>query len=364
MGSKTSKQPIYSIYDETSDSTCFEDLCNELVYEIFDYLSYHDIFYAFDTLNRRFHKLVDNYPHYVNLQQHNENDTLPLSKYIHSLKINARYQFSFVNFTSLSSLRYLSISNICIRQLFHVLNIIPLQELECIYLGVCPIDYEYEEKQLAIMQQKILSLGEYKLKKFVCRMKFLGNANELSKNLSSLEYLRIDGCENVSVINDLLDCMPNLKSCRLSLLQPVRVKSTQHQVMRQCNRNSSLSKLTIRVDDLSLVKELTPIFVQHGSDLKNLIIYLNPIRESDSSDVMQDVALIKLQQWLTTAAQQLLPQLANFHLRQRVFSRNLEFVNQPCYFTPYIKAVPYASSHTSYQAFIATHLTTMWQNQT
>ncbi|CAF0880615.1 unnamed protein product [Rotaria sordida] len=364
MGSKKSKQQIYSIHDEIQNSICFEDLSNELIYELFDYLSFHDIIFSFDKLNKRFQNLIDNYSHYVNLQQHTDDNILSLPKHIHSLKINARYQLQFINFSNIFLLHYLILSNVSIFDLFHIFNTLSLKNLEYIYLGACPDYHRYQHEKLAEIQQKILLLGELKLKKCVFRMKLFVNINQLPMNLFSLEYLRIDGCENILIVNNLLNHMPNLKFLHVSILQSFKTNNNKDQYMKENNRNNSLINLIIRIHDLNSLEELISLFIQNCSNLKNLIIYLNPIRENYSDHDMYDIRVINLPQYITTIINQLLPQLTNFHLRQRILSKNFDFLNRPYYFSPYVKEIPYSLKHRSYRMFIAQHLATLWKNTT
>ncbi|CAF3892964.1 unnamed protein product [Adineta steineri] len=78
--------------------TCFENLPNELIYEIFDLLDFHHVYQAFYSLNARFHNLVVNstVPIEVNLssiskstfQRYNKDIILPNKLRIHSLHLS------------------------------------------------------------------------------------------------------------------------------------------------------------------------------------------------------------------------------------------------------------------------------------
>ncbi|CAF4160897.1 unnamed protein product [Adineta steineri] len=79
-------------------NTCFEDLSNELIYEIFDLLDFHHVYQAFDSLNARFYNLVTNstLPIEVNLssiskstfERYNKDIILPNKHRIHSLHLS------------------------------------------------------------------------------------------------------------------------------------------------------------------------------------------------------------------------------------------------------------------------------------
>ncbi|CAF2408738.1 unnamed protein product [Rotaria sp. Silwood2] len=362
MGSKKSKQQIYSVHDEIKNSMCFEDLSNELIYELFDYLSFHDIIFTFGKLNKRFQNLIDTYSHYVNLQQHTEDNILPLPQHIHSLKISTRYQLRFIDLSNIFLLHCLIISNVSIFDLLHIFNTLSLKELEYIYLGVCTDYHREEHEQLAKVQQTILLLGQSKLKKCVFRMKLFANIDQLPMNLFSLEYLRIDGCEDVLIVNNLLDRMPNLKSLHVSILQSFKTNDNKNQYMKQNHKNTSLINLNIRLHDLNLLEELIPLFIQYCSNLNKFILHLNPIPEHAADREISNMHLINLHQSITTVIDELLPQLTNFHLHQRILSQSIDFLNRPYFVSPYVKEIPCSSKHRSYRMFIAPHLVTLLKN--
>jgi hypothetical protein len=365
MGSKTCKQQqANSISDDIKNLNCFEDLSNELIYELFDYLSFHDICFTFGNLNNRFQNLIDAYSHYVNLQQHTQNNLQPLPQNIHSLKISAHYQISFINLSNLFLLHGLIISNLSTSYLLHIFNTLSLKELEYIYLGAYADYYGREEEQLREIQQKILVLGELKLKKCVFRMKLVADIDQLPIKLSSLEYLRIDGCENISIVNNLLNRMPNLRSLYVSILESIPIDNNNDQYRKQNSGNHCLTNLTIRIHDSISLEELNPLFIQNGSNIKTLIIYLKSIRENSAAHRIPDHRFVNLYPRITIIINQLLPQLTNFHLRQRVLSQNYTLISQPCYFPPYVKEIPYSLEHGSYRVSIAAHLATLWQNTT
>ncbi|CAF4361989.1 unnamed protein product, partial [Adineta steineri] len=78
--------------------TCFENLSNELMYEIFELLDFHHVYKAFYSLNARFYNLIFNstIPIEVNLssiskstfQRYNKDIILPNKHRIHSLHLS------------------------------------------------------------------------------------------------------------------------------------------------------------------------------------------------------------------------------------------------------------------------------------
>jgi hypothetical protein len=233
-----------------------------------------------------------------------------------------------------------------------------LKDLEYVYLGVCPDNYRSEE-QLKEIQQKILSLGELKLKICVFRMRLFADIDQLPIELSTLEYLRIDGCENISIVNKLLDRMVNLRSFHVSILESTKINN--HHI-QQNNKHQYLTNLTIRIhDDISL-EQLIPLFDQYGSRVKNLTIKLNSVRQDNSNQQQGNPRMMKFRERVTFIINQSLPQLTNFQLRQ-IVSPHVP-LNRNGYVSPCVEMIPSSLDHQSYRVSIAAHFAGLWQNKT
>jgi hypothetical protein len=264
----------------------------------------------------------------------------------------------------IQSFHDLILSNLSIHQLWHIFNTLSLQELEYVYLGALVNYNELEEAKLGEIQQKILALGEWKLKKCVFRIRLAANMDLLPIKLPSLEYLRIDSCKNIFIINHLLDRMPNLRSLYVSMLGPIHSEGNIDQFRKPNDRHHCLTKLTIRIHDFISFEDLIPLFDQIGLKINNLIIYVNRIKENSSDHQIPNKRFLHLYQRMTTIINQFLPQLTNFHLRQSVLSQDMDFLYRPCYFPSYLEQLPSTIEHKSYRVSIAAHLATIWQNRT
>lgn len=359
MGLKKSKQQVYLIKDHSNIAEVprLEDLSNDLIYELFDYLSFHEISLAFTNLNSRFEHLIDDYTHYVNMQQ-SYNEFLPRN--IHSLKITGRYQLHSIDLSTLGSLHALSLSNLRTMYLLHMINTLSLEELEYVYLSGCFRDDGMELQQIGEIQEKILSLGQLKLQKCVFRMKFCGNIQQLPMQLSSLRYLRIDGCENILLVNELLDRMPNLQSLYVSLLESTSLDD--HHIQSN-NKHQHLTHVTIRLYSNTSLEQLSLLFHPHGSNIRNLTIYLESIREYSGDYNRPSHHLLHLYPKVTAMIHHSLPQLTNFQLRQHILSQDFNFLHQRRYFTPYVEEIPSLFEHPAYRVSIAKHLADLWQKR-
>lgn len=54
--------------DMNNDYTSWDDLSNEIILEIFDYLCFNDIYLGFNGLNIRLNSLIECYPHYLRVR--------------------------------------------------------------------------------------------------------------------------------------------------------------------------------------------------------------------------------------------------------------------------------------------------------
>ncbi|CAF1319627.1 unnamed protein product [Adineta steineri] len=359
MGCKKSKQQVNYLQYNIENPTTFEDLSNEVIYELFDYLSYYDITCAFGKLNERLQHLIDTYSHYVNLQQHTKADTHIFPQFIYSLRISASYQFSFIDFSCLSSVHNLILSNLSVTSLLYIFNTLSLKNLEYIYVSSCPL-HNFNKAQLGEVQTKILSLGEFKLKKCVFRMELYANIDMLPAQLYSLEYIRIGGCKNILTINSLLDRMPNLISFHVFICESLQPGVNINKYAKRNDRIHCLTNLTLRVYDLKSKDELTILFTRHCSNVKKLIIYLEPMDIYGLSflDEKPDDPVKHLQQWVRSTISPLLPQLTNFHLRQTILREDDKPFKRRR--PPYIKEIPCLFQNRSYRVSIDSHLKYLW----
>ncbi|CAF1486326.1 unnamed protein product [Adineta steineri] len=139
----------------------FDDLTNEIHYEIFDYLTYNDIIKTFSNLNNRLKQIIGNYPHNINLEIDKN-----IPKFIRSLEITLNSQLDLFN--SLKTNQFLSlcliaISNLRYNEINHILNRIPSTQLEYIYIGICVNDQKEDfSKVLSSLQIQILNLTQYR----------------------------------------------------------------------------------------------------------------------------------------------------------------------------------------------------------
>ncbi|CAF1474236.1 unnamed protein product [Adineta steineri] len=194
----------------------FDDLTNEIYYEIFDYLTYNDIIKSFSNLNNRFKQIIGNYPHNINLEIDKN-----IPRFIRSLKITLNSQLDLFNSLKTNqflSLRSITISNLRYNEINHILNIIPSIQLEYIYIGICVNDQKEDfSKILSSLQIQILKLTQYRLKS--CRFKdqFSVPIQDLPEKFPQLEHLQIKSCKNFSYLSQILNRTTKIRSIDVSI---------------------------------------------------------------------------------------------------------------------------------------------------
>lgn len=264
--------------------TSLNDLSNDLLFEIFDYLSYDDILLSFSNLNNCFEQVISNYPHCIDLGYHKE-----YPNHIRSLKVSANNHllllFSF-EYCQLICLRAIILGNLKPQEVLNVLNYIPFKELEYIYLGVCAIDRMHSRtKIISTVQSHVLGLSEYRLKECHLKEKFCIVIDDLPDKLFSLEHLQLTACENFFIISQLLSRTPNLKYLHIS--------TTDIYENSLIPNKYNLTYLCVRPHRLCSVKELTRFLRTCCPNLKKLLVELYIYRSDQPS------LLVNKHQWMT-----------------------------------------------------------------
>ncbi|CAF4045664.1 unnamed protein product [Adineta steineri] len=203
--------------------TDFEDLSNELIYEIFELLDFYHVYQAFYSLNTRFNNLITNstLPIDINLssisksnfEQYNKDIILPSKHRIHSLHISSPCLYDHVSspirilsqFLHLKKLTLDNIESTYVESILPVLSSLP----DLFSLSIDNVGYIQDE---TVLHQHIFSLSaltfcqlswkrcsHYKLKSFII------------KESSSIEHLIINGTISIDQFAWLLSYVPKLR---------------------------------------------------------------------------------------------------------------------------------------------------------
>ena len=256
-----------------TDST-FDALSNEIVLQIFDYFSWHEIQFSFGALNRRLDGLIETYPHAVDLLAANN-----YPNQLRSLKINRSYQLStFSNFSldQLSTVRSLALSNLKAADVRAVLRSMPIEQLEYIYLGICPTYGEPTGRKLVqSVQKEILSLGIHRLRHCYLKETCDRSIDDLPRTLPALRSLQLLACPSFSVLSQYLARAPNLRSLRACILEG----TNEPLVPIQCR----ITRLSLRPHFHCLPKDLTHFIRQCCPYLEKLTIEVYPFASLQSN---------------------------------------------------------------------------------
>ncbi len=158
----------------------FEILANELLHEIFDYLSPKDLIRSFFSLNKRFTRLISqrlfkcDFSHLSIIEYENLIQILPLNQ-IHSLKISNKWTLNIFSRISFNSM-------------------INLQALTLAYISSNELGYLFQSKDFFRICQQ---LNTFKIQ---------------SANINGLDR------ERIFVLQKIFSDMPKLRVCQIPLI--------------------------------------------------------------------------------------------------------------------------------------------------
>ncbi|CAF1043750.1 unnamed protein product [Adineta steineri] len=207
---------------------CFEILSNELIYEIFDLLDFHDVYQAFYSLNARFHNLVVNstVPIEVNLssiskstfQRYNKDVILPNKYRIHSLHLSNPCLYDDISspihiLSQFLRLETLSLNNI---ESKHLEDLLPrLVSLPCLSsLSITSINIIRDRTPI---YYQIIRLPALKYCSLSFKRSFCVNSSLLTiDKYSPIEHLIIKHSISINQLYSLLSHVPQLRRLYVS----------------------------------------------------------------------------------------------------------------------------------------------------
>ncbi|CAF1393337.1 unnamed protein product [Adineta ricciae] len=285
----------------------FENVCNDIFYEICDYLEGLDICRAFLNLNSRFQQLLKHSSIRLKINIYNSTQKDEFFKYskvikrqIHSISLQIlRYsldQFFSID-RSFHNLQSISIGDIESDQLISLL--IHLRHLPCLYsLNIKTTDLIDDLNEI---YQLIFSLPKLKSSKLDLYRDELSISIPISNNSSRspIEFLYVVHYCTFDELSVIISCTPFLRHLKLS----------------QTNKNDrdltnlvpmNLNHLSICISDLNFAE--FELFVRkiHSTNLK--ILHIN--------FAQRDIRFLRADCWQKLLSQQF-PQLENFSLCYR-----------------------------------------------
>ena len=241
--------------------TTFEDLSNELIYEIFDYMDYMDyieIYLSFSQLNKRYLALVKHYPTPTINFNKNMKDDVFKSLY-HSLIVAHQHRIRSMQFPSWRNVD-LFISTYCVDGSFPCLQSLTLLEIEpnniltvLTRLQTLPslsrlslkIDLVAKSPpDMTIVYQMLLDFKSLKslMVSTMCSFHYdyldLFTPSILNQQPSNLEYLVIDHLISISILISIVTYTPKLRYLCLAELD------TQHDLVDIISRTILVPKLS------------------------------------------------------------------------------------------------------------------------
>ncbi|CAF1353483.1 unnamed protein product [Rotaria sordida] len=210
-----------------SNKYCLEDLANEILYEIFEYLDVYDIYKGFYNLNNRFQNLAINSNILTkiniptisksNFEDYYHNILIPNQSQINFLRLSNRFVAeivfseprSILNFIRLQILILDNVQNINFNKFFDYL--ICLTTLHAI-----TISFVKDISSLDIIFSQIFRISTLKY----CKIEYqqILSIDFTNYDSSSIEYLIINGNFPFNAFHNLLCCLPKLQHLSINYL--------------------------------------------------------------------------------------------------------------------------------------------------
>ncbi|CAF1412560.1 unnamed protein product, partial [Rotaria sordida] len=201
-------------------SNCFDNLSNELLFEIFDYLSFNDLIKSFFGLKQQLNNIIQAYPSKIDLSHRIDNNTFQYGSFCcQSLKIFGNDQhklqmiISYLNFANLQAVTFSSMN---LTNLKFLIEQLPMKQLESIIITDINTYHDPESIQQQIWLM-IMTSGRDCLRYLDVPhgiSKF--NVKQMQFDLSVLERLIFRSISNNQTLA-LMHYTPNLYYCKIYL---------------------------------------------------------------------------------------------------------------------------------------------------
>ncbi|CAF3519024.1 unnamed protein product [Rotaria sp. Silwood1] len=295
--SKSIIKPMKSII------TCFEDLSNEILYEIFDFIDNYDIYEIFSNLNNRFNyliihsclplKLNFSYLSKTTFEYRCNTILIPNIHRIISLQFSNHLliDYFFTSYTLDSSFKRLEALILLNTKSDNLISILKtLNLLPCLYsLTITSIEKIQSPNDIFSLIIRLPVLIYCKLS-FELWNQYI-NLSLNNNEYSPIKYLIIDTKYNLDQLNDFLIHIPNLNylSCKISTLNSKQINISII--------SNNLIKLCLKLEDTSF-DEFEYFISYFSHQLKILRLY-----------TQRDIEYLNADRW----EQLILCQMSNLH---------------------------------------------------
>ncbi|CAF4192200.1 unnamed protein product, partial [Adineta steineri] len=265
----------------------FEDLSNEIIYEIFEYFDFDYIYETFSNLNQRFVNLIinSNLPIKINIssvsksnfERYYTNIIIPYRHRIKSLRITNIFAVNIIlspqdNISKLTRLETLILTNISssyLRNLQYLINLPNLSSLTIVYKGYTKFDRAkiyHQIFQLPVLKYSNVLLG-------VDSTPIVSSWSFATNKYSSIERLVIKNHIELDTLYVILSYVPQIRRLSISFLLEPKKK-----------RNITFS---VTLNNLTYISLKLQSFDFHDFELlaKDLFHNLQVLRLSTSKEI-------------------------------------------------------------------------------